>query len=407
MKTTKLAYLVPRFPDMTHAFFWREVRAMRDMGIDVSLVSTRPPSEASGEGGEDPFVREARAETYYLGRGVVRSMAWLALHPLRTWKATRYVAGLKESGRKEKGRILALLPAAANLCRFAKRRGIDRVHIHSCANSAHVGGLARRLGGVDYSLTLHGDLPVYGKDHSTKMAEASFVSVVTRPLREQVLGATGRTERTVPVITMGVDTDRFYPSPQAGAEKRPLEIITVSRLILQKGHADALAGLARLAEEGLSFRYTIVGEGPEREAIEADVRCLGLEGRVRFVGRLGEDEVREKLQESDVFLLPSYGLGEAAPVSVMEAMACGLVVICSRIGGTPDMIRDGVDGYLIPQRDSIALASAIRGVSHDTDRRRRIARAARRSAVARFDYRRTAEALAGYLTRTPETLAAA
>ena len=83
MKTAKIAYLVPRFPDMTHAFFWREVRAMRAMGIEVNLVSTRPPEAADGGEGEHPFARQARAETYYLGRGLIRSMAWLALRPAR------------------------------------------------------------------------------------------------------------------------------------------------------------------------------------------------------------------------------------------------------------------------------------------------------------------------------------
>lgn len=406
MKTSKVAYLVPRFPDMTHAFFWREVRAMRDMGIEVHLVSTRPPVSVRSEEEEHPFSREARAETYYLGSDWISPMGWLALHPIRVWKAARYVGTLEESDWREKAAILALLPAAANLYRFARIHGIEQIHIHSCANSAHVGGMARRLGGVGYSLTLHGDLPVYGKDHQSKMAGANFVSVVTRPLREQVIGATGRPERTVPVITMGVDTEQFYPSPSSAAAGVPLEIVSVSRLIPQKGHVDALAGLARLEAEGLSFRYTIVGEGPERESIERRARSLGLENRVQFAGRLGEDEVRQQLRKSDVFLLPSYGLGEAAPVSVMEAMACGLVVICSRIGGTPDMIRDGEDGFLIPQRDSEALASTIREVIGDPDLRLRLARAARRSAVTRFDYRRTAAALAGYLTRTADAVAA-
>lgn len=393
-----IAYLVPRFPDLTHAFFWREVRALRDAGTIVDLVSTLPPRKRFASEGEHPFAGEATRQTHYLGSDRTAGMAWLAAHPQALARGFAYLGSLRESGTWEKLAALALFPASANLCRLASLRGFDRVHIHSCANAAHLGALANRFAGLDYSLTLHGDLPVYGKDHAQKMAGARFISTVTRPLREQVQQVTGRSEKSVPVVTMGVDTDRFRPNHKGLFIAGPLRMLTVSRLIPQKGHADAIEALGQLANDGVDFHYTIAGDGPELPRLRRLVRSAGLENRISFPGRLGEDEVLAMLRKSDVFLLPSFGLGEAAPVSVMEAMACGLGVVCSRIGGTPDMITDGVDGLLVPQRSPGRLAAALRDLAFHRAQLIRLGKAARLTAVKCFDYRATASQLADCLS---------
>jgi colanic acid/amylovoran biosynthesis glycosyltransferase len=103
--------------------------------------------------------------------------------------------------------------------------------------------------------------------------------------------------------------------------------------------------------------------------------------------------VLELLQASDAFVLPSAGLGEAAPVSVMEAMAIGLPVVCSIIGGTADMITDGVDGLLIAQKDVAGLAQAFEKLARDLTLRQRLGQAARARAIEVFDYRVMAKKL--------------
>ena len=103
--------------------------------------------------------------------------------------------------------------------RKARRAGVEHVHIHSCATAAHLGALGHILGDLNYSLTLHGDLPVYGTDHRAKMQRACFVSAVTRPLQKSLEAHIGP-GRPYPLIWMGVDTDRFRPAPDR-AERTP------------------------------------------------------------------------------------------------------------------------------------------------------------------------------------------
>ncbi len=394
----RLIFLIPKFPGQTHAFFWREILAMRQMHAEVRIVSTHRPSP---DVAKHEFAREAMAEIYYLmpprfGRAILQ----LLLRPIRTLKAVGYVLSLRETPLRQRIKHLGAILLAADLLQHAKQDAIDHIHAHSCGDAAHIVAICHCLGGPSYSLTLHGDLPVYGKDHAQKMRHAQFVSCVTRALQAQVAEKIGLPMEKLPVIWMGVDTDRFAPVASADAEAGQLRIVTVARLNRAKGHRHALKAARLAVDRGVNIQYTIAGTGTERESIEAMINELGLQRHVTLAGTLSEQQVLELLQRgTDVFVLPSVGLGEAAPVSVMEAMACGVPVISSIIGGTPDMITTDVDGILVKQGDEEAIAEAFVTLAGDPGLRRRLGAGARERAVQRFDYRSMARLLLDELNR--------
>jgi colanic acid/amylovoran biosynthesis glycosyltransferase len=388
----RLGYLVPEFPGQTHVMMWREVRALRRMGEDVFLLSTRKPRPMTCH---HDFVPTAIAQTRYLFPPVVSSwVAWTAAGCPGLRQARAYLGGLEPLEFKGRMRLYGLLASAVDLARWARLERIDHIHGHSCADAAHVLALARRMGGPPYSLTLHGDLKVYGTDHGSKMEGAAFVCVVGNHLRRQVLDQTNVSGNRVFVTCMGVETsaltalgrDRSY-TPGS------LHLVTVARLNAAKGHVHALAAIHRGLQAGLDLHYTIAGEGPHRDALLSVIDELGLGSHVTLTGALPEAEVFQLLSKADAFVLPSVGFGEAWPVSVMEAMGAGLPVIASMIGATPEMITPGGDGFLIPQRDERALLENIVLLARDVDTRRRIGEAARRTAERRFDVRETAGAL--------------
>ena len=392
----KLVYLIPTFPSQTHINFWREITAHRNQGVEVFLVSTRPPSSDCGH----LWAPAAKAETTYLLPPDLSTVAAAFMNPMGCLRAVGYSAGLKESTIKQRavaggGSYLA----ATKLLKFCKRSRIDHVHVHSCATSAHIAAQCRRMGGPPYSLTLHGDLDVYGKDHGSKMAGAAFVSVVTRPLQKEVHERVKLPLDRLPVITCGVDTSKFCPLPKRERVSGKLHLLTVSRLNRTKGHVHALAAVRSLVDQGLNITYTIAGEGPERRPIEDKIQEMGLASRVNLTGSVGEHQVLELMQASDVFVLPSYGLGEAAPLAVMEAMSCGVPVVCSIIGGTPDMITTGVDGILVAQQDEAGLASAFEVLATDLDLFNQISQAARNRALNDFDYMLLGKRLLEEMTR--------
>lgn len=387
----RLGYLVPEFPSQTHVFFWREIGVLRRTGAHIALLSTRRPPLAC----RHDFAPEAIAQTHYVFPPAVSSIAaWIRAGAPGRSRALAYLGQLKATGIKSRMRQCALLASAIDLACWARREKIDHIHGHSCADAAHVLALSDRIGGPPYSLTLHGDLDVYGRDHHAKMAGAAFISVVGNHLRRQVMERVGVPGSRVFVTCMGVETSQLATlgrerSYQAGT----LHLVTVARLNPAKGHIHALAAVECGLKEGLDLHYTIAGDGPHIEALQARVRDLGLGNHVTMTGTLGESEVYQLLSRADAFVLPSTGLGEAWPVSVMEAMGAGLPVIASVIGATPEMITPGEDGYLVPQGDEQALLEAIKLLAGDVDTRRRIGEAARRTALKRFDVAVTAGAL--------------
>jgi colanic acid/amylovoran biosynthesis glycosyltransferase len=393
-RVSRLGYLVPEFPSQTHAFFWREVQALRQFGVDVRITSSRKPDPAACR---HPFADQARRETHYLVPPHAAAVWQLVRRPLRTLAAVGYLRKLSVRSWRARVRGVGLLLAAAELVRHARGCGYAHVHVHSCADTAHVAALAKILGGLSYSLTLHGDLPVYGTDHDRKMAGAAFVGCVTRQLRAQVAATVGLPESRLPVIWMGVNTDE-YTRPAGDPAAGALLVVTVARLNPAKGHVYALRAIRAAVDHGCDVRYEIAGEGPHRGEIEAEVSRLALGDRVRLLGTLGEQEVLALLRRADAFLLPSVGLGEAAPVSVMEAMSCGLPVVSSVIGGTPDMIGHGVDGFLVRPADVDGLTECLTRLARDPQLRQRIGAAARARAVRQFDYRQTGRQLLDAIT---------
>ena len=386
----KIGYLIPEFPAQTHAFFWREAEGLQQAGLSVRFLSTRRPRDQTSR---HAFTMQARAATFYLFPPPLGALVWLVLHVAAAWRGFRYVLGLRETPFLRRLPLLGLLWPAAALVRLARAEGLAHIHIHSFANAAHLGALARLMGGPPYSLTLHGDLPVYGRDHAAKVAGAAFVTAVTAPLCETIRAACPGAQ---PVnLSMGVDADRFRPGPTRSGGG-PLRIVSVARLNYVKGHVHLLSAMAARISAGADLTYDIAGDGPYRDEIAAKIVELGLSGRVRLLGPLSEDAVLGLLQQSDVFALTSFGLGEAAPVAVMEAMACGLPVICSRIGGTADMITDGADGLLVPQQDEGAITDALAALEHPPTRAR-IGKAARERAEKAFDYRAKAQVLANLI----------
>jgi glycosyltransferase involved in cell wall biosynthesis len=152
---------------------------------------------------------------------------------------------------------------------------------------------------------------------------------------------------------------------------------------------DAMAALARSHPEA---RLTLVGDGPDRAALEARAAELGLENRVTFAGYRDQDGVAEALAGSDIFVLPSFA--EGLPVVLMEALAARCAVVATRIAGIPELVRHGETGLLVPPGEAAALAQAVAQLLDDPALRARLAEAGRAAVEAEFDLGREPAKLA-------------
>jgi colanic acid/amylovoran biosynthesis glycosyltransferase len=384
----RVGLLIPEFPSQTHVAWWRVGKAMRSLGVEVVMISTRRPR---GIRNPHPELEEEARRTFYAWPPRLGAcLATMVQNPRGVLRAIHYVLRMSESTTLEKLRTPPLVFAAAGLARFARTKRLQLIHVHSCANAAHLAALSRLLGGVPYSLRLGGDLEVYGKDHASKMKDAVLVVPGAAAYVPRIVHELGIPEERVFWTWVGVETDVFTPGkPPPRADGGEIHAVTIARLNNTKGHLQALGAVRRLKDQGIVAHYTIAGEGPMEAEIRRKVVESGLETQVELVGALSQEQVIDLLRRAHVFIMPSFGLGESTPAAVSEAMSCGVPVISTIIGGTPEMIRDGVDGFLVDQNDEGAIAAPLLRLAQDEQLRREMARAAREGAI-KFDCREVA-----------------
>jgi glycosyltransferase involved in cell wall biosynthesis len=190
---------------------------------------------------------------------------------------------------------------------------------------------------------------------------------------------TCRADRTV-VIHNGVDLDRPHRPP--GPRPAPVTLLTVGRMREPKDFMTLVRAIADL-EPG-TVRLQIAGDGPDRPALEAEIARLGVDRAVELLGM--REDVDHLLAAADLFVLSSDS--EGLPMSVLEAMAAGLPVVATAVGGIPELVDHGETGLLVPPRDSAALADAIRRTAGDPQLRDRLGEASRRRARDEFSIER-------------------
>lgn len=393
----RIAFLIPEFPGQTHVLFWREMRELSRLGVTVDLVSTRQP---------DPSVvchdwsREAMQRTVYLfppgPRALARGLWMIVKSGPRAWaRIAAIAAGPGVGGPWQRARLVGLAVTGGMLLELARRRGWNHIHVHTCGDSAYVAAMANVLGGLRYSLTLHGRLAWFGRGQKLKWEHAEFAIAVTEKLRREALEVVGPgVAGKIDVAPMGVDTERFVRTRERAVREPggPWRIVSCGRLHSGKGHQELLRAVALLRSRGTPAELTIIGEGPARPMLEALVRELGLTESVRLLGALDEDRVRAELESADAFALASHE--EAIGVATMEAMALSLPVVVTRVGGVPELVRDGVDGLLVPAKDPGAMAAALQSLHDQPELAARLAASAAARVKASFSSRVSAERIA-------------
>ena len=203
--------------------------------------------------------------------------------------------------------------------------------------------------------------------------------------------ALGMRAEQVVTVPNGVDHERFNPERR---EPRPVpHVVMVGRLIPNKGPELFVEALAALRARGTAFTAALVGDGPQRPALERSVRERGLAGQVTFTGHVAD--VAAELRRADVLARPS--LTEGMPLAVLEAMASGVCVVASEVEGTTDVVEHGTTGLLFPPRSLAGLVAALERVLESPAERGRLAAAGQRASLA-YSWETAAAATAAVLT---------
>ncbi len=289
------------------------------------------------------------------------------------------------------------LALATRMAEVAVAEGLDLLHVHYAIPHSVSAYLARAMLGsqtpgrrLPFVTTLHGtDITLVGSDHSylpiTRFAieQSDGVTAISQNLRDTTCREF-EIAREIRVIYNFVNCDLYCPARDERAraalapDGEPL-LAHLSNFRPVKRITDAVEVFARVRRE-MPARLLMIGDGPERGNAEYVARKFGVEQDVIFLGK--QDDVHRLLPLCDVLLLPS--LTESFGLAALEAMACGAVPVATRVGGVPEVITDGRDGFLAEVGDVQTMADRVLLLLREPDRRRHIAEAARETALTRF-----------------------
>ena len=205
--------------------------------------------------------------------------------------------------------------------------------------------------------------------------------VANSPAAAHILGQEGLAPASTAVIPNGLDLAAFAGRKAPDSVRT---IVTVANLRPEKSHETLIAAASMLVGAYPALRFLVVGDGPRRRALEALAQARGLAAHMEFLGH--REDVPAVLASADAFVLPSRS--EAFPNGAIEAMAAGLPVVASAVGGLLDLIDHGRTGLLVPPTDPEALAGALRSLIDDPDRAASIGRAARADVHQRYSFDR-------------------
>jgi len=390
----KVAYVVSRYPHISHTFIRREVEALRDEGVEVHTFTVRRSEEEDRFSAAD---REAAATTtpilpvplLTLLRSHVTAIRRSPTAYVRTLVTT--VRGAPTGIHSSTWAFFYFLEGIV-LWWHCDQRGIRHVHAHFANVGCDVARVAARFGrGSDpdgrwsWSFTMHGytefsDVSRY--DLPGKANDADAVVAISDFARSQlVISSDPPTWPRLHIVHCGIDVNEFSPTTPSD-EPGPLRVLFLGRLVFEKGPVVLVEAVRLLRDSGMAIHLTLVGEGPARADIARLVVEAGLEANVTMVGAVPPDEAPSHYHQADVFCLPSFA--EGLPVVLMEAMSCCLPVVTTYVNGIPELVTDGVEGRTVTPGRSDRIADALRDMSLP-ERRREMGVAGRKKVEREFD----------------------
>jgi colanic acid/amylovoran biosynthesis glycosyltransferase len=393
----RLVYLLSRYPAVSHTFFLNEVLELRRLGLTIDVASINLPDRSLSE---MPDIESKEAgRTFYIKSAGAATAAGIAAKTLlkRPRVFARGIIAALRLGRWDlRATVYALFYFAEALLLgdWMHKRGHNRLHIHFCGPVATVGLLTSIAWGFPYSLTVHGPDEFFDIEKfylPLKVAHAKFILCISEFCRSQLMRIAAPEQwGKMHVVRLGVDPTVFFSMRQKSRHESELEILCVGRLVPSKGQLILLHACYLLCSQGYSLRIRLVGAGPDSKCLEAFAEEKRIP--VIFEGARTHEETRQLIGNADIFALASFA--EGIPVALMEAMAMEVPCVSTCVAGIPELIRDGLDGLLVPPSSSFALASAIQRLIEDPRLRRQLGTAGRKRVCELYNLRHNVHALA-------------
>ena len=403
----RIAYLFSRYPVVSQTFADSEMLALESLSYRLDIASLNPPVDAFRHERYDDFAAEV---LYPPPTSVLK--AWQQKF-VDSGEWQQRLGSMIERHDREYGADYKASTRARNAVYFAellKARGVGHIHVHFANRATHTALFIKQWAGISFSFTAHAQdfmVDIGNDDLLREMcAEAEFTVAVSDHSRDLLRSTCPDSAGKIDRVYNGIRPSDF-PVAHGIAENsdRPLRIITIGRLIEFKGFHHLLNACGKLRGRGVPFELCIIGEGPWRGQLEDQAAELGIDDAVEFAGVQSGGTVKARLADSDVFALAcivdSKGASDILPTVIMEAMACRLPVVSTKLVGVPEMVEHDVTGLLVEPGDEDELAEALEKLSQDRRLAAELGKAGAERALQLFDQRVTSAQLAEKFDMVP------
>lgn len=406
----KIAYLMSRFPKITETFILYEILALQAQGIAVEIFPLQRERTKVMHPEAAAMMDKVRFLPFISFSLIFTNLACLFRHPINylstllavlrgTWGSRHYFLG-----------ALVFFPKAVGIARQCQQQGVTHVHAHFANHPALVAFIVFRLTGIGYSFTAHGsDLHKRQQMLAEKFKHSRFTVMISQYNKQffyQKTGLDGGDK--MPVIHCGIDPTLFTvaDSPTMNSlvinnsvVNSPVNILCVASLREVKGHCYLIEACHLLKQRGIAFNLHLAGDGPKHQAIVEQISALDLNEQVILHGAVTRPQVIDLLAQCDIFALSSFqtpsGNREGIPVVIMEAMACGLAVVASRVSGIPELVEDHKTGLLASPQDPGDIADQLEVLILNPTLRKTMGLAGREKVISEFNLQQNIKQLIG------------
>jgi colanic acid/amylovoran biosynthesis glycosyltransferase len=392
----KIAFIVGSFPHVSETFIVNQIVGTAARGHDVDVFTT--VSNVIGgipAGVQRHRLLEHTHSLYGPSNPFIRLIKLTGLMISQGWRAPRLV--LRALNVVRYGRVaasLGLLIAGLTLRRQQSTHAYDVIHCQfgtygeAALRLREIGAITGRLvtsfRGFDATKYLRANPHAYDALFRT----GDLFLPVSQSLADRLI-ASGCERSKIVVLHSGIECGKFRYHERRLVEGEPVRILTIGRLTEKKGISYAIQAVARVIASGRNLSFTIIGEGPQRAELQRLIEELGVSEFVKLIGWRTHEEVVGLIETAHVLLAPSVtgadGDEEGIPNSVKEAMATGMPVLSTNHGGIPELVEDGVSGYLVTERDAEAMADRLRHLIDHPQTWVTMGQAARARVLAEFD----------------------
>lgn len=363
----RVAYVMTHYPRVALTFIAGEIDELERRGIHILPMAMNSPDKSDLV---DPTAQTRSRRTLYFkaskGSIFTALARYFLLHPIAMSRLLGKAFASSQFDLELTARRLAHFGYAARAARDCERAGVRHLHAQFGQAPATIAWFAAEILNFGKSITASWSFTIHGFHDfvdekaarlDLKAQSARFVVCVSDFTKSQLCRiADPKTWHRFHVIRCGIDLSTFRFRGVQALRPTP-KILIVGRLSPEKGHIILLNAVERLACRGIQVQIQILGDGPFASHIRDAAERLKLSDRLTFLGELMPAEIPQALAEADIFCMPSFA--EGLPVSIMEAMAVGVPVIATWIGGIPELAVNEVTALTVPPGNSDALAGAI------------------------------------------------